>query len=75
MGHDRARRLSNLQMLGVDGDQLALGPKLRLLDELTAGMGVEDVDRTIALIRSSPPAARSSWSTTTCTSLARSPTR
>lgn len=30
---------------------LALKPKLLLLDEPTAGMGLEDVDRTIALIR------------------------
>ena len=29
---------------------LALDPSLMLLDEPTAGMGVEDVDRTIALI-------------------------
>jgi branched-chain amino acid transport system ATP-binding protein len=31
---------------------LALDPKLLLLDEPTAGMGIEDVDRTIALVRS-----------------------
>ncbi|TDC83463.1 ABC transporter ATP-binding protein [Actinomadura sp. 7K507] len=30
---------------------LALDPKVLLLDEPTAGMGVEDVDRTVALIR------------------------
>ena len=30
---------------------LAISPKLLLLDEPTAGMGLEDVDRTIALIR------------------------
>jgi branched-chain amino acid transport system ATP-binding protein len=30
---------------------LALDPKVLLLDEPTAGMGVEDVDRTIALVR------------------------
>ena len=30
---------------------MALDPKLLLLDEPTAGMGLEDVDRTIALIR------------------------
>ena len=31
---------------------LALDPKLLLLDEPTAGMGLEDVDRTIALVSS-----------------------
>jgi branched-chain amino acid transport system ATP-binding protein len=30
---------------------LALDPKVMLLDEPTAGMGIEDVDRTIALVR------------------------
>jgi len=30
---------------------MALDPKLLLLDEPTAGMGIEDVDRTIALVR------------------------
>jgi len=30
---------------------LALDPKLLLLDEPTAGMGLEDVDRTIALVK------------------------
>jgi branched-chain amino acid transport system ATP-binding protein len=30
---------------------LALEPRIMLLDEPTAGMGVEDVDRTIALVR------------------------
>lgn len=30
---------------------LALDPKLMLFDEPTAGMGIEDVDRTIALVR------------------------
>ncbi|HET8989364.1 MAG TPA: ATP-binding cassette domain-containing protein, partial [Humibacillus sp.] len=31
---------------------MALDPKLLLLDEPTAGMGLEDVDRTIALVKS-----------------------
>src|SRR6266702_1457579 len=30
---------------------LALGPRVLLLDEPTAGMGAEDVDRTVALVR------------------------
>ena len=30
---------------------LALDPKVMLLDEPTAGMGIEDIDRTIALVR------------------------
>ncbi len=30
---------------------LALDPKVMLLDEPTAGMGIEDVDRTIELVR------------------------
>ncbi len=30
---------------------IALDPKLLLLDEPTAGMGIEDVDRTIELVR------------------------
>ena len=30
---------------------MALDPKLLLLDEPTAGMGIEDVDRTIALVK------------------------
>ena len=30
---------------------MALDPKVLLLDEPTAGMGVEDVERTIALVR------------------------
>jgi branched-chain amino acid transport system ATP-binding protein len=32
---------------------LSLDPKLLLLDEPTAGMGVEDVDRTIELVKRS----------------------
>jgi branched-chain amino acid transport system ATP-binding protein len=31
---------------------MALDPQLLLLDEPTAGMGLEDVDRTIALVKS-----------------------
>ena len=44
---------------------LALDPELMLLDEPTAGMGHEDVDRIIELIRRSPPPAPSSWWSTT----------
>ena len=34
---------------------LALDPKVLLLDEPTAGMGLEDVDRTVELISTGPP--------------------
>ena len=36
---------------------LALDPEMLLLDEPTAGMGHEDIDRISALIKRSPPTA------------------
>ncbi len=39
---------------------LALSPKLLLLDEPTSGMGLEDVDRTVELIRRVPASGHQS---------------